>query len=600
MRMQKAKQILQALDKLGRKNEPLTRVYRNLFQQELYLMAYQQLYQNRGALTPGTDGETVDGMNLENIDQIIEDLRYERYRFKPSSRIYIDKKNGQKRPISIPSLRDKLVQGAVRLLLEAYYEPRFSRNSHGFRPGRGCHTALSQISKKFIGCAWLIEGDIKGAFDNIDHTKLLDIIQEQIKDGRLLNLIKQMLKAGYMEDWRYHKTYSGVPQGGIISPILSNIYLAKLDQFYEEVLRPKYTLGKRRRVSLDYKKYEYQIRKARQAGDHKRVRALKQERRQYPSRDTHDPHFRRLRYCRYADDFLLGYIGSKQEAEGVKQEIRDFLGDELKLTLNKHKTLVTSARTKHAEFLGYEISIHQVDDKMTTNTQGIKTRSINGGVRLGIPRDRIKEYGLPYRQRGKPIHQKWLTTNSEAEIMHTFQQRYRGIAQYYKYAVNRRELGALKYWMEGSLVKTLATKMKISVSKVYRRYRSTKMVDGYTYKTLEVRVPTEKRMITFHWGGIPLKRVTPGAQPIDDGHYLETWSAKSELVQRLTADQCELCHKQGKCEVHHIKKLADLKKRWAGRKEKPIWVQRMIARQRKTLVVCRECHQKIHHGQPTT
>jgi group II intron reverse transcriptase/maturase len=213
--MQTAEHILQAMRKLGEKRMPLTRVYRCLYSEDLFLAAYDKIARNQGALTRGVDDDTVDGMNLKRIREVIEALRYERYRFKPARRVYIPKKSGGKRPIANPSFTDKLVQEALRMLLEAYYEPRFCESSHGFRPGRGCHTALTRVRQKFDGKAWFIEGDVKGCFDNIDHQVLLDILSKDIQDGRLLHLIHMALEAGYMEDWVYHKTYSGTSQGGV-------------------------------------------------------------------------------------------------------------------------------------------------------------------------------------------------------------------------------------------------------------------------------------------------------------------------------------------------------------------------------------------------
>ncbi|MBC8255019.1 MAG: group II intron reverse transcriptase domain-containing protein, partial [Ardenticatenia bacterium] len=265
--MQKAEQILQAMRKMGEKRIPLTRVYRSLYSEDLFLTAYDKIARNKGALTQGTEEETVDGMSMRRIRNVIEQLRYERFRFRPSRRIQIPKKSGGSRPLSIPNFSEKLVQEALRMLLEAYYEPRFLDSSHGFRPGRGCHTALATIKRKFIGTVWLIEGDIRGCFDNISHKVLMDILSEDIHDGRLLNLIRMCIEAGYVEDWQYNKTYSGIPQGGIISPLLSNVYMHKLDEYIEEELIPQYTRGKRRANNPEYRRLGQCIARARRQED---------------------------------------------------------------------------------------------------------------------------------------------------------------------------------------------------------------------------------------------------------------------------------------------------------------------------------------------
>ena len=214
-----------------KKDEVFTRLYRYMLRPDLYYQAYQNLYANNGASTQGVNTDTADGFSKAKIDRIINMLTDETYTPQPARRTYIQKVNGKMRPLGIPTFTDKLVQEALRMILEAVYEPVFLDCSHGFRPNRSCHTALKSIKRGFNGIRWFVEGDIKGCFDNIDHTALVGIINSKIKDARLIKLIWKMLKAGYCEDWRYHMTYSGTPQGGICSPIFANIYLHELDKF---------------------------------------------------------------------------------------------------------------------------------------------------------------------------------------------------------------------------------------------------------------------------------------------------------------------------------------------------------------------------------
>ena len=599
--MQKAEAILQAMQKLGEKRTPLTRVYRCLFSEDLFLAAYDKIARNRGALTPGTEADdTVDGMNLERIHKIIEQLRNEQFRFHPARRIYRPKKHGGQRPLGLPNFSDKLVQEVLRALLEAYYEPRFRDSSHGFRPGRGCHTALASL-KKFKGAAWFIEGDIAGCFDNIDHEILMAILARDIQDGRLLNLIRMLLDAGYVEEWHYHRTYSGTPQGGILSPLLANIYLNELDAYIEDVLIPQYTRGKRRTPNDEYCRLGECIRLARKIGDNALVKELDQQRRTIPSQDVNDPNYRRLRYCRYADDFILSFTGTKSEAEDIKAALGAYLKDKLHLEMSASKTLITHARTEHARFLGYDVSINHADDKLSPRDGTLtKTRSVNGNIRLGIPYGKVDELAARYQRNGKPIHEAGLLAFSDGQIIDVYQQRFRGIAEYYKYAVDRGALGKLKYVMEVALTKTLANKFKQTVPWVYRQYGGKRTVDGKSYKVLKVEVTTNKGTHVIYWGGIPLKVVKPGTERIDDniGTRNVTLSSRTDLIQRLKANECEICGSRDRCEVHHVRKLADLKNRWRGRKPKPAWVVRMIALQRKTLVVCKSCHDTIHAGRP--
>jgi group II intron reverse transcriptase/maturase len=599
--MQKAEHILQAMRRMGEKRLPLTRVYRCLYSEDLFLAAYDKISRNRGALTPGSENDTADGMSMDRIRNIIDQLRHERFRFRPSRRTQAPKKSGGTRPISIPNFTDKLVLEAVRMMLEAYYEPRFKDSSHGFRPGRGCHTALATVKRKFYGTTWFIEGDIRGCFDNIDRELLLGILSQDIHDGRLLSLLRMSMKAGYVEDWQYHRSYSGVPQGGILSPLLANVYLHELDKFIEEVLVPQYTRGKHRARNPEYEQLSHLIRCARKQGDTVGVRELELQRRQLPSQDTHDPNFRRLNYIRYADDWLLGFIGTKSEAKEVKDAVGRLLKDKLHLEMSESKTLITHARTEHARFLNYAISVYHADDKMSPR-KGTKTkaRSINGVIRLGIPHGRVDEAAKRYQWNGKPIHEAAILDYSDAQIIDLYQQRFRGLAEYYKYATDRYRLGRLKHVMEEALTKTLANKFRTSVVTIYRRYKGTRTVDGYTYKTLQVEVSTKKGSRCIYWGAVPLKTVKPGTEPINDSRDRERMiSSRTDLIQRLQAEECELCGSQEHCEVHHVRKLSDLKQRWRGKRERPAWVNRMIAMRRKTLVLCHECHADIHAGRPT-
>src|SRR5712671_7146574 len=355
--MQPAEVVLSVLRERGRKGLPCTQLYRQMFNRDLYLLAYGNIYSNSGAMTPGASEETADGMSEEKIKQIVEAMRCERYRFAPARRTYIPKKNGKLRPLGLPSWSDKLVGEVVRLLLEAYYEPGFSDLSHGFRKGRGCHTALRKVRDTWTGTVWFIEGDISDCFGSLSHEILLRILAEKIQDQRFLRLIRNMLKAGYLEDWEYHDTLSGCPQGGVVSPILSNIYLHKLDEFVEQELIPQYTRGARRKENPEHKRIQKRLKDAKGQGNRAEARNLKKQLRAIPCGDPADPGYRRLRYTRYADDHLLGFAGPKSEAEEIKTRIAEFLRETLGLELSRQKTLITHARSQRARFLGYDIHV---------------------------------------------------------------------------------------------------------------------------------------------------------------------------------------------------------------------------------------------------
>jgi group II intron reverse transcriptase/maturase len=464
--MRTAETILNIIRERGRRGLPIQRVYRILFNPNLYLLAYSKLYKNAGAMTPGATSETVDGMSLEKIQTIIEALRYERYRWTPVRRTYIPKKNGKLRPLGMPSWSDKLLQEVIRLILEAYYEPQFSNCSHGFRPKRGCHTALKEVSQKGRGTKWFIEGDIRSCFDKIDHTVLQNILGEKIQDSRFLRLISGLLKAGYLEEWKYNATYSGCPQGGVVSPILSNVVLDKLDKYVEHKLVPAYTRGKRRKTYPPYVALTKTASKARKAGDLETARILSQQAQKIPSRDPLDPNFRRLWYVRYADDTLLGLKGTKAEAMEIKEQLAQYLQSELKLELSDEKTLITHARDEVARFLGYEIHILHANGKHDHRGQ----RCINGSVGLRVPKDVIKANCAKYTKGSKPIHLTQRVNDDAYSIVTQYQAEYRGIVQYYRMAYNLHAMGRVRRVTELSLVKTLAKKYKTSCQKIYKRF----------------------------------------------------------------------------------------------------------------------------------
>jgi group II intron reverse transcriptase/maturase len=591
--MRETETILSIIRDRGERGLPLERVYRLLFNPNLHLTAYAKIYRNAGAMTPGSTEETVDGMSLGRIEATIDALRHERYRWNPARRVYIEKPNSNKsRPLGLPTFSDKLLQEVIRLILEAYYEPQFSDRSHGFRNGRGCHTALMEIRRAWTGTAWFIEGDISDCFDSLDHELLLSILSENIHDNRFLRLIGNLLKAGYLEDWRFNQTLSGSPQGGVASPILTNVYLDRLDRHVEKTLLPEYNRGTRRKSNPEYDQLWFLARKLASEGDREGAEKLEERRRNIPSQNPDDPDYRRLRYVRYADDFLLGFNGPREEAEEIKRRLKTFLRDDLKLDLCGEKTLITHARTEAARFLGYEVVVFHDDHKHDCTGR----RSINGNVGLKVPASVVRAKSDPHLKGGKPIHRQERVVDSAFSIVAQYQQEFRGVVEYYRLAHNlSTRLSRLKWVMELSLVKTLARKRGISVSKVYSRYGTTIHNEQGTYKVLRVTVEREgEKPLVATWGGIPL---TWRKDATLDDNPRNVWNAGTELLDRLLADACELCGSREYVQVHHVRGLKDLRRK--GRGEKPEWVKAMASRQRKTLVVCRKCHQDIHAGRHT-
>jgi group II intron reverse transcriptase/maturase len=590
--MQNAETVLDVLRERGRRGLPCTELYRQLFNPSLYLMAYGRLYSNHGAMTPGADGDTADGMSMGRIGRIIDAMRHERYRFRPARRVYIPKKQGMKmRPLGLPSWADKLVGEVVRLLLEAYYEPRFSPRSHGFRPGRGCHTALTEVANHWTGTTWFIEGDIADCFGSLDHDVMLSILAEHLHDNRFLRLVRTMLQAGYLEDWEYHATLSGAPQGGVASPVLSNIYLDRLDRFVETELIPTYTRGTGRADNPAYKQVTDAIGRARRRHNPGEVRRLRQRLRALPRGAPRDPGHRRLWYTRYADDHLLGLIGPKAEAEEIKAQLAKFLREDLKLDLSPDKTLVTHARTGAARFLGYEISVHHADHKLTNGR-----RSVNGKVALRVPRDVITAKSAPFVKLGKPERRPDLLNLTDNQIIGKYGAEWRGYLQYYLLAQDVWRLNRLQWVMLTSMLKTLAGKHRATVTTMARKYQATIATPHGPRVCFQASVERAgKPPLVARFGGIPLKRQKKAV--LDDRRPAPVTGRRhgSELLARLRTGQCELCERRAQVQVHQVPKLAHLIT--PGRPQ-PLWTQRMARMRRKTLIVCPPCHDGIHSRQP--
>ena len=355
--------VLKSLEeKASVSNYKYERLYRNLYNPEFYLLAYANIAKSQGSMTQGVDGQTLDNMSLPRINRIIESIRNRTYQPKPAKRKYIPKKNGKLRPLGITSTDDKLVQEVVRMILEAIYEPTFSNNSHGFRPKRSCHTALTQVKKNFTGVTWIVEGDIKACFDNFDPHVLVELLRKRISDEAFIGLIWKFLKAGYMEQWQYNCTYSGVPQGSGISPICANIYLSELDNYMQEY-KEKYDCEPvRRKTTKEYERASRRYKKARKAlmGAEKStpelVREFKDSRREKMNQHYYNPFeegFKKIQYNRYADDFVITGASKELLQNEILPIVREFLHAR-GLTLSEEKTKITHI-SKGFDFLGYNI-----------------------------------------------------------------------------------------------------------------------------------------------------------------------------------------------------------------------------------------------------
>lgn len=594
--------VLNNLTKQSMKpNYRFEKLYRVLFNEEMFYVAYQQLYAKEGNMTPGTDGQTIDEMSLKRIDKLIGSLRDETYQPQPARRVYIDKKDGRKRPLGIPSFNDKLVQQTVKMILESIYEASFEPTSHGFRPHRSCHTALINVNRNYAGVKWFVEGDIKGFFDNISHDVLIGILRERIEDERFIRLIRKFLKAGYVEDWVFHKTYSGTPQGGIISPIMANIYLDKLDKFMREYAA-KFYKGARRtdnpeyhRLSRKIAKLNYkleQVEESQRMLRREKVKEILKERVQLSAGKAMDESFRRLKYIRYADDFLIGVIGSKEDCQFIKQDISNFLKEKLSLELSNEKTLITHA-SERAKFLGYEIYVRKATTDTKRNVLGHLSRNYNGRVVLCLPTDTMRKKLNDYEvlrftehnkvETWKPQSRIKLVNNDDLEILDTYNAEIRGFYNYFSIAHNAAAVNDFKHIMQYSMYKTFAKKYKTTVRKIIAKYRINK-----DFAVCFSNKKGEQKYRFFYNNGFKRKHVAfANLSDVMPNSIMNT--ACTSLIDRLKAQRCELCGNTDTLEMHHVRRLKDLQ-------GKEPWKVHMIARQRKTMAVCKPCHTKIHNG----
>lgn len=598
--MQPTIEILARISKnsLANKEEIFTKLYRYLLRPDIYFVAYKHLYANSGAATKGVNSDTADGFSEAKIGKIIKSLSDETFQPMPVRRTHIEKKNDpkKKRPLGIPTFTDKLVQEVLRMVLEAVYEPIFLTVSHGFRPKRSCHTALASLKQEFNGARWFVEGDIKGCFDNIDHAVLVGFLNNKVKDARIIKLVYKFLKAGYLEDWQYYKTYSGTPQGGIISPLLANIYLHELDKFIM-TLKAEFDTPKMERRTPEYNELRVKVAKISRHIDKssgsERLRLLedyKIARAQLLKTPCTPQTDRKIKYIRYADDFIIGVKGSYENCQWVKSKLSEFIGKTLKMELSEEKTLITHS-SEYARFLGYDVRVRRCDVIKHGGPGNVKKRTLNNACELSIPlNDKIHKFIFSksvaiQKSDGTmfPTHRKPLLRLTDLEIVSAYNAELRGICNYYGLGSNFDKLCYFSYLMEYSCLKTLANKHKCSISKVKAMYKDGKGNWGIPYETSD---GTKRRYFAKYSDCKGISNPTDTVNKLAD---IYGYSINS-LENRLKTKICELCGtaESDHYEIHHINKLKNLK-------GKQLWEKVMIAKRRKTLVVCRKCHCEIHN-----
>jgi group II intron reverse transcriptase/maturase len=571
-------------------------LYRLLYKQDLYILAYERIKSHPGNMTPGTDDETLDGFSMAMIEEIITEMKTETYRCKPVRTAYIPKANGKMRKLGIPCTRDKVVQEVVRLILEAIYDSPhgsyFSENSHGFRRSKSCHSAIKDIQTRWSGVAWFIEGDIKSCFDDIDHEILIGVLRKKIRDERFIGVIRKFLKAGYQDmDGTQKNSLAGTPQGGIVSPILANIYLHELDAFVEQ-LQAELEKGVLRKPNPEYRKWQKRRQYLAKIGkiNTEEYRELGVRMRKLPSLDPQDREFVRIKYCRYADDWLIGLIGPHRLAEEIKEQIGQYLKSKLNLTLSVEKTRITQARTEDAEFLGYRIRLGRSNGEqkqtLSTNASGktFKRRSTGMQIVLKAPMDkliqRLHQKGF-CNKKGQPMHKAPWTQLDEDQIISLYSSINRGVQQYYRPTDNWDQMQRVQYILKFSLAKTLAAK---------RQRPITQVIQGKGISIKVKRAKGQERLITFYrntdWS--VNRRAFTDSPEIDIVRMNERLRVRSKLGW-----PCVICGATQEIAMHHVRHV----RKGLTNRDSRGFTRVMAILNRKQLPVCASCHTRIHRGE---
>lgn len=597
---------LERLEALRRKNADPHWVngdlFRLMYRPQLYVVAYERLKSSPGNMTPGPDGTTLDGFSTKTIENIVRQMRDESFQFSRARRVHIPKAKGGTRPLGIAPPRDKVVQEVMRMILEAILDsphgPSFTGSSHGFRPGRGCHTALKAIRTHWSGVAWIVEGDVKAAFDNIDHDLLIGCLRKRISDERFLNLVRKALTAGYYEFKRPVASDLGTPQGSVLSPILCNVFLHELDSFVE-ALAKQHDRGEERARNPTYRLIERKIEKVRQKIDDapdptdrkarvEELRALKQELVKVPP-VINDGTYIRVKYLRYADDFVIGVNGPRALAEELREKVATFMRDSLRLTLSMEKTHIRSAKTEEAFFLGTRIKIGSSSPRVTMVTRNGRTfsRRTAGWTPLMYAPvsklvSRLQAKGF-CSVKGDPAPKlAWIGLDDD-QIVSMTSAVLKGLLNYYSFTDNYSKLQRIQYILKFSAALTLATKHRLSLPVVFRRYGNELTVKVRTSKGQERKVALP---LETDWGRTPTRFLIGGMRSPDE--VMETYR-RLRTRSKLGAS-CVVCDEDQGVAMHHVRHIRQMGKQAKG------FTRLMATLNRKQVPVCEDCHTSIHKG----
>ncbi|HEJ2783819.1 TPA: hypothetical protein SL223_001380 [Pseudomonas aeruginosa] len=574
------------------------RIYRLMFREDLYIAAYEKIKSKPGNMTAGVDGTTLDEFSIRTIRNIIEKMKDESFSFRGAKRVHIPKANGKTRALSVAPPTDKVVQEVMRMILEAIYDPTFSSNSHGFRAGRSCHTALKQIRLDWSGVTWIIEGDIKGCFDNIEHEKLVSVLKVRIKDERFINLIRKALNAGYFENGAFFSGQVGTPQGSIVSPILANIFLDQLDRKVAAIIRendmgeedtkalnPEYRKVLRKMYSLRKKIDQLQGEERKSVAAE--IRALTRQSLLMPPTQVAENGFIRVKYVRYADDWVIGINGPKKLAEKIRADVGEYLTS-TGLELSLEKTHIRHAKTEPASFLGTTFRVGTIKPKIRKvkrNGRIFRKRVMGWTPLMYAPiKDIIRKLHTKgfCTPEGKPkAINKWIYLD-DVQIVEQVGAVWRGICNYYSFVNSFSSLSRIQYVLQHAAAKTLAAKHRSSCSKVFSKY------GGNLKFRIKNEAGTVTKTVSFplakSWKSAPKRFMINEV----DTNFLER-NLRLRTRSKLGAP-CVICGSDDRVAMHHVRHIRKLGKEVKG------FTRVMASLNRKQIPVCHECHLKIHRG----
>lgn len=569
-----------------------TELYRLLYRKGLYALAYQQVMAKQGMMRTGRAFSP--GTRFEEIEGLINQLRDESYQPVPLQQIVVAGSHGKPGKLGIPSIRDMVLQEVVRLLIEAIYDspdgPLFEHTSHGFRRGRSPHTALKEVQRTWSGVNWLFSADMRSCFNDIHHEKVIAVLEAKIQDQRFLNLLRKLLRSGYIgREWRLHDSLIGIPRGGILGPLLTNVLLDRLDKFVEH-LKEVYERGKARKTSPEYRTLvtQRQMLATRGLARSKEFRQIGRQLAEMSPLDPDDEEFIRLKYVRYADAWLIGVTGSRQLAEVIREKIKEFLRDELSQLPGDEEMRIMHARTEQAEFLGMLVSVGRTAETGqrggagSGREQSLGRRLPTWEVLLHCPTNHLIK-GLAEQgfcdAHGNPQGKGAYTGLDAERSILRYSSINRGLQQYYRACDNFGELSRVQYVLKYSLAKTLAQKYRQNLTHIFR--------NGEIRHTLTDQQGEQKDVRFYLNRSWQKDRHAWSTKLFIDQMNLAAWPVARGKLRAV----CVLCGEEHDVAKRHLRYMDRQSRQETG------LAQLAGALDQKQLPLCQKCYNTVRRGE---